>query len=172
VEARPDNEAQLEILRELEELCGRARIRFWLRGGWGLDFLLGRVTRAHTDIDVVTWLRHQRRLPALLEAGGFDELPSPNPLTQAIYEKGGQELSILFVARRGGDVVVPGFEAWPFLDGSFGGLFRTLQGIRCRVFPAFALLHEKERHEAWSGRPLRPRDLESMRLLRELTANG
>jgi len=172
VELSPDNEAQLELLRELEDVFGRARIRFWLRGGWALDFLLGRLTRAHADIDVVTWLRHKRRLSAALRSRRFQELPSPNPQTQAIFTKGGQELSILFVTRRGADVVVPGFESWPFVPGSFGDVFRTLDGITCRVLPARALIHEKERHSSWSGRSLRAQDRESLGLLRELTPGG
>jgi hypothetical protein len=162
----------LEFLRELEDVLGRARIRFWLRGGWALDFLLGRITRAHADIDVVTWLRHKRRLREVLSSGRFQELPSPNPQTQAIFTKGGQELSILFVTRRGADVVVPGFESWPFAAGSFGDVFRTLHAITCRVLPAKTLIDEKERHSGWSGRALRPQDRESLRLLRELTSGG
>jgi hypothetical protein len=172
VELSSDNEAQLELLRELEDVLGRARMRFWLRGGWALDFLLGRITRAHADIDVVTWLRHKRRLRELLRSRQFHELPSPNPQTQAIFTKDGQELSILFVTRLGGNVVVPGFESWPFAPGSFGDVFRTLHAITCRVLPAKTLIHEKERHSDWSGRSLRAQDRESLRLLRELTPGG
>ncbi len=49
------NEAQLRVIREIAELFGAAHIRFWLRGGWALDFLLGEITRPHGDIDPVTW---------------------------------------------------------------------------------------------------------------------
>jgi Aminoglycoside-2''-adenylyltransferase len=80
VEVAPDNDAQLRILRELEAILGSARIRFWLRGGWALDFHLGRVTRAHADIDVITWLWHRRRLSKALESSGFHELAWPNPV--------------------------------------------------------------------------------------------
>jgi hypothetical protein len=172
VELSPNNETQLELLRELEDVLGRARIRFWLRGGWALDFLLGRITGEHADIDVVTWLQHKRRLRAVLRSRRFQELPSPNPQTQAIFTKGGQELSILFVTRLGADVVVPGLESWPFAPASFGDVFRTLHAVTCRVLPARALIHEKERHSGWSGRALRAQDRESLRLLRELTLGG
>jgi hypothetical protein len=172
VELSADNEAQLELLRELEDVLGRARMRFWLRGGWALDFLLGRVTRTHADIDAVTWLRHKQRLGVVLRSGEFEELPSPNSETQAIFTKRGQELSVLFVKRLGDEVVVPGFERWPFVRRSFGDVFRTLHGITCRVLPARSLIHEKERHNEWSGRALRPHDRESLRLLRELTPGG
>ncbi|MFF2458960.1 nucleotidyltransferase domain-containing protein [Peribacillus simplex] len=31
-------------------------IDLWLRGGWVMDFLLGKITRSHSDIDLVTWI--------------------------------------------------------------------------------------------------------------------
>jgi len=41
-----------EVLRILELLEERG-LRAWLDGGWGVDALLGRVTRRHDDVDVV-----------------------------------------------------------------------------------------------------------------------
>jgi hypothetical protein len=76
---------------------------FWLRGGWALDFRLGRVKREHGDIDIVTWARHRRRIGERLERAGFRQESSPNPLTQLIFTKSGQELSVLLVeAKRTG----------------------------------------------------------------------
>jgi hypothetical protein len=57
----PDSARELAVLGELWALLGRTRIRFWLRGGWALDFHLGRLTRDHADIDVVTWAPHRVR---------------------------------------------------------------------------------------------------------------
>ena len=45
---------QLRLIAEIEGVLRSARIRFWLRGGWALDFLIGRITRQHSDIDLVT----------------------------------------------------------------------------------------------------------------------
>lgn len=54
------------ILRDLEA----SGIRFWVRGGWGVDALLGRSTREHHDLDLLlrvddlpafdTWLQENR----------------------------------------------------------------------------------------------------------------
>ncbi|HZS30176.1 MAG TPA: hypothetical protein VFA37_02845 [Gaiellaceae bacterium] len=163
-----DNARQLELLRELSAVARRERIRFWLRGGWALDFHLGRVTRAHADIDVVTWERHRARLAGALEAVGLRAEPSPNPKTQLVFTERGEEVSVLLVVRYGADVVVRGLERFPFPRGAFGDVRRTLGGVTCRVFSAAALLDERERHHLWSGRDLRPKDVESIRLLREL----
>lgn len=62
----PENQAQLDALSELALLFSSHGIEFWLRGGWGLDFLLGRETRPHRDVDVV-WGEHRQSLRPLLE---------------------------------------------------------------------------------------------------------
>ncbi|MEU3840877.1 hypothetical protein AB0E88_12695 [Streptomyces sp. NPDC028635] len=41
-----------DVLVVLDAL-GRAGVRGWLAGGWGVDALLGRQTRRHSDIDIV-----------------------------------------------------------------------------------------------------------------------
>jgi serine/threonine-protein kinase len=73
-------ETQLSLIRELADLLGKAHLRFWLRGGWAVDFLLGEITRRHSDIDLVTWLRHRQRIRRTLLDAGFlvDEVPTPS----------------------------------------------------------------------------------------------
>ncbi|MFD9628980.1 nucleotidyltransferase domain-containing protein [Peribacillus muralis] len=48
------SKSQLIILREIKEICLSLNFNLWLRGGWAIDFLLGRITRSHSDIDLVT----------------------------------------------------------------------------------------------------------------------
>jgi lincosamide nucleotidyltransferase A/C/D/E len=50
-------------------------ITVWVDGGWGVDALLGRQTRPHSDIDIA--LRHSDvpRLRALLEEYGYRDVP-------------------------------------------------------------------------------------------------
>ena len=54
------SQAQLNILRAISARFSGIRARFWLRGGWAVDFMLGRITRPHADIDIVVWARHRR----------------------------------------------------------------------------------------------------------------
>jgi lincosamide nucleotidyltransferase A/C/D/E len=58
------------------DLCARASIEIWIDGGWGVDALLGTQTRTHADLDVA--LRHADvpALRALLETGGFLDVPA------------------------------------------------------------------------------------------------
>lgn len=149
------------------ELLAGSRIRFWLRGGWALDFHLGRVRPEHADVDVVTWLRHRDRIRHVLAARGLSEV-SGYRHPQLVLEKHGEEVSFLFIVRDRGEIVVPGYEAWPFDRRAFPAAPKTLAGVSCRVVSVQELLHDKLHHEEWSGRPLRPKDRESIELLRSL----
>ena len=53
-----------QVLLVLDTL-NRGGWRVWLDGGWGVDALLGEVTRAHVDVDLVVVLD---ALPAVLDA--------------------------------------------------------------------------------------------------------
>lgn len=61
----------VELIRLLEangiELC--------VDGGWGIDALLGRQTRAHDDLDVVVQHKDVPALRRLLTIYGYEELP-------------------------------------------------------------------------------------------------
>jgi hypothetical protein len=165
------NEVQLKLIDELGRLLSDSNIRFWLRGGWALDFHLGRMTRQHADIDLVTWLRHRQRLRRLLTSRGFSGVAG-YPKPQLVLEKSGEEASFIFIGRHAGDIVVPGYEAWPFRPGAFPAAPMTLDGVSARVVPPQQLLYEKLHHEEWSGRPLRHKDHESIALLRALTGSS
>jgi len=43
----------LERVLTMCDLLDRAGIRFWVMGGWGVDALLGDVTRRHKDLDLL-----------------------------------------------------------------------------------------------------------------------
>lgn len=49
----PENQVLLDTLTQISTLFTQESVRFRLRGGWALDFLLGRETRAHGGLDLV-----------------------------------------------------------------------------------------------------------------------
>lgn len=55
-------ESQLNILSEISAISKKLEIEFWLRGGWAIDFLLGKITRPHEDFDLVTWLQNKETI--------------------------------------------------------------------------------------------------------------
>jgi lincosamide nucleotidyltransferase A/C/D/E len=46
----------------------------WIDGGWGVDALLGRQTREHSDVDIVIEKRHLPAIRSVLYANGFKDV--------------------------------------------------------------------------------------------------
>jgi len=165
------NDNQLALIDEIGRLLGEAAIRFWLRGGWAVDFHLGRLTRQHADIDLVVWFRHRERIRRILTSQGFSEVPGYRP-PQLVLENYGEETSFLFVTRCDGAIVVPGYEAWPLRPGALRNQPTTFRNVSARLVSVEELLEEKLRRQESSGQPLRPKDYESLALLRALAASA
>ena len=63
---------QLDVLRRIDLILTEIEAGFWLRGGWAVDFLLGRISRPHADLDLVLWQRDRARVHQALESAGFE----------------------------------------------------------------------------------------------------
>ncbi len=171
------NDRQLALIGEFVSLCYAASIEYWLRGGWAVDFFLGRVTREHEDIDLFVWAEDAGELTRELRRAGYSELPGPPPEQQCNYKKDGEELQIALIARNErGEVVVAGgrWAGAPWPEGMVG-LHRGMIGdVECRIVSPRAQIEIKESFPRW--RPDLP-PLEKHRvdvtLLREaLSADG
>lgn len=53
------------------DLLATDGVQVWLDGGWGVDALLGRITRSHDDLDLVLILDDLTRTVAVLVRNGF-----------------------------------------------------------------------------------------------------
>jgi lincosamide nucleotidyltransferase A/C/D/E len=60
-----------EQARAVYELLDHNGVRCWVMGGWGVDALLGRVTRAHKDLDLLVLLSDLPRYADVVHAHGF-----------------------------------------------------------------------------------------------------
>lgn len=58
---------QIDSLTEMMRSFGQKGIEFWLSGGWGIDALLGKITRNHSDIDIVIEVNHRNDLIQFIE---------------------------------------------------------------------------------------------------------
>lgn len=134
--------AQLALLGEIGAALAARRIRFWLRGGWAVDFLLGRVGRPHADLDLVLWARHRRRAErALLDAGFRPVREAP---VQTDLCKDGQDVSLVFLTRApGGAITAHGIPGWTWRPDALPRRPRRLHGIAARVVDPRQLLAEK-----------------------------
>lgn len=60
-----------EQARALYELLDRSGVRCWVMGGWGVDALLGRMTREHKDLDLLVLLSDLPRYAVVVRDHGF-----------------------------------------------------------------------------------------------------
>lgn len=167
-----DTEAQLSVLALLADRFAAHRMRFWLRGGWAVDFLLGEVTRRHSDIDLVTWLRHRQATRRVLTDAGFDLIREWEAQTD--FRAAGQVVSIIYLMRLPEQrIITHSIPVWTWPDGSLPSRRKRLGSLAARVMSLQQLLWEKESwgrptYEGGTGRPPRPKDLESMKILRRM----
>jgi len=68
-------EMTAEDVIEFVRLLEQNQIDVFIDGGWGVDALLGRQTRPHTDLDIALQHKDVARVRALLEARGYAEVP-------------------------------------------------------------------------------------------------
>lgn len=71
LEGAPElSERNREMLRLLNLMSGLLKsegIDYWVVGGWGIDGYLGRVSREHHDMDVLTWQKDREKIEELLK---------------------------------------------------------------------------------------------------------
>ena len=163
---------QLGHLQETHNLLKAARIPHWLAGGWAIDFLVGRVTRQHSDVDFAIWKDDWRRVEALLLAHEFtlraNEFPDE---TGRLVHKGTHFEFYLLQKNAAGDIVVGGrWTDWPFLDDCWNAT-GCLQGLLVQVMSPKNLLDGKQRWpEQEHGSSLRKKDQQDIDILRSYLA--
>ncbi len=59
---------------ELYKLFEENHIEVWIDGGWGIDALLGKQTRQHSDLDIAIYHKDKPKLRKLLEARGYKDI--------------------------------------------------------------------------------------------------
>lgn len=101
-------EAGLAALKTASTALDGSGLAHWFFGGWAVDLWVGRLTRAHDDIDVLVWRRDESRVDEALTAAGWVHSPSPEDLVGTNYARDGYELQLTFaVADAEGSIVVP-----------------------------------------------------------------
>jgi lincosamide nucleotidyltransferase A/C/D/E len=49
-------------------------IRIWINGGWGVDALIGKQTRPHSDLDIIIEKKDLNRMRLLMEKQGYIDI--------------------------------------------------------------------------------------------------
>jgi len=125
---------QLELIHEFTRLAAETGNDCWLRGGWALDFLLGRVTRAHEDIDLFIWADTAPRLLPKLKEKGYEEVGGPPPEQQRNLTKDGEEFHVTLLEENELGVVTAGgrWAHLPWPKGMLEGPIGQIGDVRCR----------------------------------------
>jgi hypothetical protein len=155
--------SQLRILSQISKICQSYNIELWLRGGWAIDFLLGEITRTHSDIDLVTLVEYRTQLEESLVNEGFQKIPISEFQTDFLKE--GIDISFVFVRKESGRIFAYGIEDWEWRQDALSQQIYQLNGITMFVLSPRQLLEEKQVYEKGTGRKPRPKDLHSMTIL-------
>jgi Aminoglycoside-2''-adenylyltransferase len=139
-------------------ICEGLSIQYWLRGGWAVDFYVGRITREHDDIDFFAWGIDAPGLARALEGAGFEPQHGNPPDAQRDFTKDGEDLQVALLARNDrGSIVVAGGPAagapWP--DGVVTGPIGRLGHVMCPIVDPHAQIYIKQHFPEW--RPDLPR---------------
>ncbi|WP_216658533.1 hypothetical protein [Nocardioides sp. zg-1230] len=96
-------EPSLELTPQTAALAGAAEalesagVSHWFFGGWAVDLWVGRVTRAHDDIDVLVQRSDEAKVHEALTAAGWVHTPQDDDLVGTNYAGDGYELQLTFV---------------------------------------------------------------------------
>jgi hypothetical protein len=134
---------QLSLIQDLTTVLRAARIPHWLFGGWAVDFLLGEITRPHSDVDLILWRRDVPVLRQILVERGYTERPSPSgPELDARFCKEGELVELMFLHEQedGG----AGWGDWRLPPDALEAQLGRLGEILCPVVSPRLLLGCKE----------------------------
>ena len=84
---------ELDVLELLGHLRA-AGVRVWLDGGWGIDALLGQVSRPHADVDLVVELAALARVGQVLGVAGFELTEDLTPTRQVWRVGDGRQVDL------------------------------------------------------------------------------
>ncbi|MGP4103636.1 nucleotidyltransferase domain-containing protein [Nonomuraea sp. KM90] len=155
--------AVLDVLAALET----AGCAVWVAGGWGIDALVGRVTREHHDLDLLHRAEQEPAAIAALEALGYAErlegVVPGRPARFVMAGPGGRELDLHPLRFR------PDGSAVQRLDDQGGALTYPADAFASGVIggarvPCLSAAQQIAFHQGY--RP-RERDLHDMAVLRE-----
>jgi hypothetical protein len=87
----------LSAIARLDKAFKRARIDYWLFGGWAVDFHVGHVTREHGDIDIAVWQSDLAAVDGLLAADGWTHTAASDEDGYTTYEQAQVHLDVAFL---------------------------------------------------------------------------
>jgi len=128
----------------LDELEHRG-IDVWLDGGWGVDALLGRQTRPHDDLDVITPLHDVPKVQEALRQLAYSLVGGGPPMSFEMTDPEGRQVDVHpVVFNERGDGIYRNRDGteWPYPARGFAGVGSVLgRRVRCLTPEVQVLCH-------------------------------
>lgn len=108
-------------------------IPVWIDGGWGVDALLGRQTRPHSDLDIIIADHDSPTLQSRLADSGYQEDPAQEGLVFISPEGLSVDVHcVRFDSEGYGNFDLPDGRVWPLPPAAFRGAGRIAGvGVKC-----------------------------------------
>ena len=122
-----------------------AGLSVWLDGGWGVDALLGRQTRAHDDLDLVVLLDEVPKLERELGELRYERAGGQPPMSFYSVDPDGRQVDshpVAFDDQADGIYLMEGGRSWRYPAAGFAG--SGIVGgrpVRCLTPEVQALCH-------------------------------
>jgi lincosamide nucleotidyltransferase A/C/D/E len=93
---KPGSQMPSKDVLELYSALERLGIVIWIDGGWGVDALLGKQTRAHKDLDIAIQQKDLTKFRELLEPRGYKDtkLEDARPHNFVLGDAEGHEIDV------------------------------------------------------------------------------
>ena len=160
-------DVQIGVIAEAVAGLEERQLSCWLAGGWAVDFLIGRVTREHRDIDIVIWAADASAATEALRGAGF-ELQEARAPELIHFERSGVPVTLSFIERKAdGTLVTPGkWRDWPWPPDSLSAPRGRIGSLTIPIVSLASQIETKSNYAAHiHGAPLRPQDEVDLSLL-------
>jgi hypothetical protein len=158
---------QMSVIAEAVTGLEERELSCWLAGGWAVDFLIGRVTREHRDIDIVIWAADAQAATGALCELGFEQLHTSAP-ELIHFERNGVPVTLSFIEREAdGTLVTPGkWRDWPWPPDSLSAPRGRIGSLTTPIVSLASQIETKSNYALHiHGAPLRPQDEADLSLL-------
>ena len=160
-------DVQLGVIAAAVAGLEERQLSCWLAGGWAVDFLIGRVTREHRDIDIVIWAADASAATETLSDAGF-ELQRARAPELIQFERKSVPVTLSFIERDAdGTLVTPGkWRDWPWPPDSLSAPPGRIGSLTIPIVSLASQIETKSNYAAHiHGAPLRPQDEVDLHLL-------
>jgi len=82
------------VVVQIVQLLRDHQLRFWIDGGWGVDALVGRMTRPHEDVDLVVELMALPRVLGALGSVGYAVSEDHAPVRVVCRDPHGRQIDL------------------------------------------------------------------------------